>query len=416
MRLFSRRISFFFSKVFLKSINSVKIHNLSRHIYFEDPIPEAEFPSSKMCSILDYMNQDVIGIKKLPNADLKISTFQLENLYEEGCFFTAYTGIDRFYKCHVYESYGGSLGDIDKDCKEFIRKSVVRIKRNANAFRKEACSLLRHNPYMPNLWRNSKAVAIATSEGDLLPCFEFDSVPYSLKENCSLLYVLIFNIIGGLLYIVFLIFASIIATIADSVIVVVSYPSTCCKGHKTSEDEQNWFDSIIHNADNKRLDPENIDHFIFEEMEKLACELNEKYSNKHFFAVQDKLIITKTVVPSGEDGGESYSFDISYDLFEIRTTPSTDIETGAVNDTLHFECYDYEDVNLAVPNGKQIRIIQANYSSPGNHNDFTQKFQEFVKGRESFSHTGGIHLLLGDPEFEVPKVFSVDYCPEDIDI
>jgi hypothetical protein len=75
-----------------------------------------------------------------------------------------------------------------------------------------------------------------------------------------------------------------------------------------------------------------------------------------------------------------------------------------------FQCDDYEPVNLSAPDSKSnLLILQASYGAKNTSNDYTASLRAHVQGRNPFKHTGGIHLLLGDPNLGEAKTFQVTF-------
>ncbi|KAH3760697.1 hypothetical protein Pelo_7475 [Pelomyxa schiedti] len=77
---------------------------------------------------------------------------------------------------------------------------------------------------------------------------------------------------------------------------------------------------------------------------------------------------------------------------------------------LFFGCADAEPVCIVAPSGYTLNVVESTYGGDEPNRDVTASVRALVhNSTEIRAEHGGIHLLIGDPEFGVPKTFNVTY-------
>ena len=69
---------------------------------------------------------------------------------------------------------------------------------------------------------------------------------------------------------------------------------------------------------------------------------------------------------------------------------------------------DYQNIHIGKP-GHQLIVVKATYGCD-KRRDYSGEIQELVNRNEGrLDVDGGIHTVLGDPEFHRPKTFQIEY-------
>ena len=72
-----------------------------------------------------------------------------------------------------------------------------------------------------------------------------------------------------------------------------------------------------------------------------------------------------------------------------------------------------QPINLSVPSGQEIVIVRAVYGGNDRNRDYTSFFQNIVNGIQTYSSTGNINAVFGDPERGTFKYYQILYYGQD---